>query len=101
MEGFVWKNHVQNNSGYLAKSMKCQKQAFAISLESMEPDLVEKWMNEGHLPTLQLLMEKGSWRRLLSTSEISSGGLWHTIHSGVSPAKHGIRGSHRHFQGME
>ena len=61
----------------------------AIGLEAVDPDLVERWCAEGHLPVLASLRERGVWRRLRSTTEISSGTVWSSIATGTLPAKHG------------
>ena len=77
---------------------KNKKQIIAIGLEAAEIDLVQKWTKEGHLPTLSTLMETGSWRKLMSSTEISSGATWASINTGVSPAKHGMGFYHRQLK---
>ncbi|MCA9473436.1 MAG: alkaline phosphatase family protein [Nitrospirales bacterium] len=69
-----------------------------IGLEAAEPTLVEQWANEGKLPTFQSLMQKGIWRRLRSTTEISSGATWASLITGTNPAKHGMGFYHRQLQ---
>ena len=77
---------------------KNKKQIIAIGLEAAEIDLVQKWAKAGHLPTLSTLMETGSWRKLMSNTEISSGATWASINTGVSPAKHGMGFYHRQLK---
>jgi len=77
---------------------KNKKQIIAIGLEAAEIDLVQKWTKEGHLPTISTLMETGSWRKLMSSTEISSGATWASINTGVSPAKHGMGFYHRQLK---
>jgi predicted AlkP superfamily phosphohydrolase/phosphomutase len=77
---------------------KNKKQIIAIGLEAAEIDLILKWIKEGHLPTLATSMETGSWRKLMSTTEISSGATWASINTGVSPAKHGMGFYHRQLK---
>lgn len=67
----------------------------AVVLESMEPDLLEQWCREGHLPTIDALRKRGTWVRLASPSYISSGCAWPTLNVGTNPAKHGIGFFHR------
>ena len=70
----------------------------AIGLEAMDPDLVERWSAEGHLPVLARLRERGVWRRLRSSTEISSGTMWSSISTGTAPAKHGNFFFHRQLK---
>jgi predicted AlkP superfamily phosphohydrolase/phosphomutase len=70
----------------------------AIGLEAVDPDLVERWCATGHLPVLASLRERGSWRRLRSTTEISSGTMWSSIASGALPGNHGSFFYHRQLQ---
>jgi predicted AlkP superfamily phosphohydrolase/phosphomutase len=69
-----------------------------ISLEAAEPSLIEAWCDEGHLPALDALRKKGSWLRLHSPTEISSGATWPSMFAGVNPAKHGIAFYHRQLK---
>ena len=77
---------------------KNKKQIIVIGLEAAEIDLIQKWTKEGHLPTFFTLMETGSWRKLMSSTEISSGATWASINTGVSPAKHGMGFYHRQLK---
>jgi predicted AlkP superfamily phosphohydrolase/phosphomutase len=70
----------------------------AIGLEAVDPDLVERWCAEGHLPVLASLRERGVWRRLRSSTEISSGTMWSSIATGTLPAKHGNFFFHRQLK---
>jgi len=78
--------------------LKFKKQIIAIGLEAAEIDLVLKWAKEGQLPAFSGIMNTGSWRRLMSTTEISSGATWASINTGVTPAKHGIGFYHRQLK---
>ncbi len=75
-----------------------KNQVIVIGLEAAEPTLIEKWAHEGKLPTLQHLMKRGSWRRLKSTTEISSGATWASLITGTNPAKHGMGFYHRQLK---
>jgi predicted AlkP superfamily phosphohydrolase/phosphomutase len=68
-----------------------------IGLEMMEASLVEKWGNEGYLPTLAGLRKRGAYRKMFTPSEISSSSTWPSINCGVTPGKHGIGFVHRQF----
>lgn len=61
----------------------------AIGIDSAEPKLIEKWMNEGKLPFMQSLKDKGAWVRIKSTANWLSDTPWPTFYTGVNPGKHG------------
>lgn len=73
------------------------KRMIAIGLEAVEPTLLEKWCEEGHLPTLASLRDRGAYRRIWGPSEISSSSTWPSINCGVTPGKHGMAFIHRQF----
>lgn len=58
-----------------------------IGLDAADPDLVEKWSREGYLPTMTSLMTQGSWGRLASPAEISTGPAWPSFFASISPAR--------------
>ncbi|GJL54894.1 MAG: hypothetical protein NPIRA02_20260 [Nitrospirales bacterium] len=80
------------------KNQSDNHQVIVIGLEAAEPALIEQWAGEGKLPTLQRLMREGSWRRLQSTTEISSGATWASLITGTNPAKHGMGFYHRQLK---
>ncbi len=60
-----------------------------IGLDAADPDLVENWSGEGRLPALTSLMDRGSWGRLTSPAEISTGPVWPSFFASVSIARQG------------
>ena len=70
----------------------------ALGLEAAEPGLIEKWCNEGFLPTLASLKKQWPFLKIMSTTEVGSGATWPSIFTGVSPAKHGIGFYHRQLK---
>ena len=70
----------------------------AIGIDSADPDLVEQWMAEGHLPNLQKLMQAGSYGRIRNTVNHAEGPtrtssterLWSMTWSGCRPDKTGF-----------
>jgi predicted AlkP superfamily phosphohydrolase/phosphomutase len=62
----------------------------AIALDSAEPDLIERWMNDGTLPTLKRLRSRGGYGRLKSSAEWLAGSPWPTFYTGTDPGHHGI-----------
>jgi predicted AlkP superfamily phosphohydrolase/phosphomutase len=65
-----------------------------LCIEVADPDLVDRWCREGHLPNLERLRRLGSWSRLQSTNDISSGCIWPSFNTGTNPAKHGMTFHH-------
>jgi predicted AlkP superfamily phosphohydrolase/phosphomutase len=70
--------------------MKPTKKVLAIALDAAEPDLIEKWMNEGYLKNLASQRAKGSYGRLSSSADWLAGSPWPTFYTGTMPDKHGI-----------
>ncbi len=63
-----------------------------LGLDGVEWDLVLQMLNDGRLPHLRSLMERGSYGELGTLVPTLSPAIWTTVATGVSPAKHGIRG---------
>ncbi len=53
--------------------MKATPRTLVIGLEGADPLLLEKWCASGELPNLSRLMREGGYRRLRSSTAISSG----------------------------
>lgn len=66
------------------------KKLIFLGLDGLDPELAEKWMDEGKLPNLARLKESGSYRRLRTTCPALSPVAWSTFATGVNPAKHNI-----------
>src|SRR5215510_10617613 len=78
--------------------MSAQPAILAIGLEAADPDLLEAWLDAGELPNFKRLIGRGSYRRLRSCTDVSSGATWPSITTGVSPAKHGMGFYHRQLK---
>src|SRR5262245_35316581 len=61
-----------------------------IGLDSADADLIERWCQEGYLPTLQSLRQAGIWGRLGTTAEVMHVSAWPSIYTGTTPGKHGM-----------
>lgn len=61
-----------------------------IGLDGAEPSLVERWMDEGRLPHLSALRERGTYLPLESTMPPATFPAWTTCVTGVNPGRHGI-----------
>ncbi|NER80574.1 MAG: nucleotide pyrophosphatase [Leptolyngbya sp. SIO1D8] len=64
----------------------------AIGLDAADPNLIEPWLAEGHLPTLQKLREQGAFGRLSNIDHFRAETPWTTFLSGCSPKKTGYWG---------
>lgn len=61
-----------------------------IGLDAAEPRLVERWMDEGILPNLRELKNRGAYGRMKSTVDWLAGSPWPTFYSGRPPSEHGV-----------
>jgi predicted AlkP superfamily phosphohydrolase/phosphomutase len=84
-------NHLNNNEN---NNMRI----IAFGLDAVDPDLVDRWSKEGYLPVISSLRESGSWGKLMSNTEISSGTTWASLNTGNSAAKHGMGFYHRQLK---
>ena len=66
------------------------RRVLMIGLDAAEPDLIERWIADGTLPTLRRLRSRGSYRRLASSAAWLAGSPWPTFYTGTSPAEHGL-----------
>lgn len=66
------------------------RRAVMIGLDGLDPELVERFMNEGRLPNMKRLAEAGMFTRLGTTYPAMSPVAWSSFATGVDPAKHGI-----------
>ena len=66
-----------------------KQRVLLIGLDAADPDLVQGWAREGRLPALGRLLEQGSWARLGSPSNISTGPAWPAFYASANPARQG------------
>jgi predicted AlkP superfamily phosphohydrolase/phosphomutase len=64
----------------------------AIGIDAAEPAFVRCLIEQGEMPALKSLMERGSWKRVESTAHIGSGSVWPTFITGTEAREHGIYG---------
>jgi len=60
-----------------------------LGIDAGDPDFLERWVREGHLPTLARIMDRGSWGRTGGPELISEHGVWVSLFSGISRREHG------------
>ncbi len=61
-----------------------------IGLDAAEISLIRQWMDEGALPNLRALRERGGFGPLASTAPWLVGSPWPSFYTGTSPAEHGL-----------
>ncbi|NLH48347.1 MAG: nucleotide pyrophosphatase [Myxococcales bacterium] len=66
------------------------KRVVVLGLDGLDPDLAEKWMQEGHLPTFKKLAEQGGFHRLQTTFPAVSPVAWSSFMTGANPGRHNI-----------
>ncbi len=65
-------------------------ETFLICIDGASPDLVEGWIEEGRLPNLGRIAERGLSGKLKSTFPPLTGPAWSSFQTGVNPGKHGV-----------
>lgn len=61
-----------------------------LGLDSLDPDLMTPWMEEGELPNLKGLAEGGASGRLRSTVPYTTPPAWTSFTTGKNPGGHGV-----------
>lgn len=61
-----------------------------IGLDGAGFHLLDQWLNEETLPTLNNLMENGTWDSLRSSYPPVTSPAWRCYSTGVNPGKHGV-----------
>lgn len=68
-----------------------------LGMDGCEPDLLLRWSEDGSLPNLRSLRERGTVCRLSGPPGCGDDGAWATAYTGVWPATHG-RFYYRHMR---
>jgi predicted AlkP superfamily phosphohydrolase/phosphomutase len=71
------------------------RKVILIGIDGADPNLLQKWIGQGYLPTFKKLQEKGSWGKMKSTIPPFSAPAWTSIFTGCSPGKHSVYGFER------
>jgi predicted AlkP superfamily phosphohydrolase/phosphomutase len=61
-----------------------------IGIDAAELKLIKRWMDEGHLPNLRAMRERGAFGPMTSTASWLVGSPWPSFYTGTSPAEHGM-----------
>jgi predicted AlkP superfamily phosphohydrolase/phosphomutase len=66
------------------------KKIMVIGLDGVPLNIIQRWVDQGHLPTFRRLMESGAVGHLRSTIPPTSGPSWSSFVTGMNPGKTGI-----------
>ena len=66
------------------------ERAVILGFDGMDPELADRFMNEGRLPNLARLRDRGTFSKLRTTFPAISPVAWSTFMTGVNPGKHNI-----------
>ena len=72
------------------KMRDLKQKVIIIGFDGMDPDFVEQFMGEGHLPNFRKLAEQGSFVPLGTTNPPESPVAWASFQTGANPGTHNI-----------
>ena len=67
-----------------------QHRVLVLGFDGLDPNLLDRFMQEGVLPSFARLAREGSYRRLATTIPPQSPVAWSTFITGLDPGGHGI-----------
>jgi len=70
-----------------------------IGLDSLAPVMFERFMNEGRMPALQRLRQRGFYAEMVPTMPPTTPAGWTTVTTGAWPSSHGVEGFAVHRPG--
>lgn len=66
------------------------RRVIILGLDGLDPGLMQRWMDEGHLPHFKRLSEQGTFARLATSFPAMSPVAWSSFATGVDASKHNI-----------
>lgn len=61
-----------------------------IGFDAGDTELIEQWCEEGVLPHISQMRERGVWGRMQTTAEVVHVSAWPSIFTGATPDEHGL-----------
>ena len=74
----------------MGTGLETGKRVLMIGIDAAEISLVSRWMDEGHLPNMRALRERGAFGAMRSTAQWLVGSPWPSFFTGQPPADHGM-----------
>lgn len=74
----------------MGSSFATDKPVLMIGIDAAEISLVQQWMDEGLLPNLRMLRERGTFGSMRSTARWLVGSPWQSFFTGQTPVDHGM-----------
>lgn len=69
---------------------KVDSRTIVLGFDGMDPQLAERWMQEGLMPNFSRLAETGNYQKLATTIPAQSPVAWSSFATGTGPGEHGI-----------
>jgi predicted AlkP superfamily phosphohydrolase/phosphomutase len=60
-----------------------------IGMDAAEPSLIDRWTNDGTMPTLAALRRVSVWGYTTNSPGLYAGSVWPSFHTGLQPGGHG------------
>jgi predicted AlkP superfamily phosphohydrolase/phosphomutase len=60
-----------------------------IGIDAGDPEFIEEWAGEGHLPNIASVMKSGFWGKTSGPELVTEHGVWISLFSGISRGRHG------------
>ena len=61
-----------------------------LGIDAANPDLLEQWAAEGHLPNIAALIARGAVARTRGVEGFYVGSTWPSMYTGTDPSRHGV-----------
>lgn len=85
--GLAWFAHEFRSP---AEPEKVSGRVIVLGFDGMDPQLAQRWMQEGLLPNFSRLAASGSYQALATTIPAQSPVAWSSFATGTGPGEHGI-----------
>ena len=82
LSGFSFFPHIKNKN--------IARKVLALGIDGMDPQILNKLVSKGKMPTFAKLIQEGRYRELQTTLPPQSPVAWASFITGANPGKHGI-----------
>ncbi len=76
--------------GAYAQAAPTAKKVIILGIDGLDPDLLNRWMDEGRLPNFERLRDQGHYRHLATSMPPQSPVAWSNFITGMDSGGHGI-----------